>query len=151
MSDSGKSLFDDLLLEEYRHVCRDITEFQNRYSKLEALTISGFFLIYGYALDENRHFLGIIWWVIPLVLSIPAARCLAYYLIIIRRISPYIKTIEDFVYKEKIEGYQNFMRKDDAVYLNLAFNVVAWVVILGIAFGIAILKQCPSGQCSLNG
>ena len=80
----------------------------------------------------------IVWWMIPVILAIPAARCFAYYYLLNAKIAKYMGKIKKLIYDEKFEGYQNFISSDDSRGFNFAFNTMAWAVILGGSVAIAI-------------
>jgi hypothetical protein len=134
------------LLEEYKLLYASISEFQNRYTRLETLTFSALILIYGYLIGSKVDFADIVWWGIPVLLTISAGRCLAYYLIITFRLSPYIMTIENEVFDGRRFGFQKYITKDGSPVLNIAANLFVWFAMILISLALALWHQQLVGK-----
>ena len=121
---------EELLMEEYKQLYSSIARQQAHYTKVEQLTISGILLIYGFLVFNDKPVPAGVWWTIPILTLLPAARCIAYYALINLWIAPYLRLIESSIYDGPICGFQNYLASSGSRRLNLVFNATVWLAIV---------------------
>ena len=132
----------DFLVEEYKQVLTLCSQFHASYTRIEHVVFAGVFVIYGFLLINLDKIPSVVWWAVPILISLAAFRCFQYYWVIHEHYVCYLQRLETEIYEGRFPGFHTlFAKQAPSRRLYLALNGITWSLLIGGSIAAAVWRS----------